>query len=148
MSNTRTPLALLVGAAVAAGSSFSMEAMAKGYMQDAKAADAAKAGEGKCGEGKCAAGMKADAAKPGQEGGCGMAMMDADKDGRISRAEFATMHKDDAAGFAGIDANGDGFIDAAEMKQHMDKPAAADAKKSEGGCGEGKCGAGKCGGSI
>ena len=58
------------------------------------------------------------------------------------------MHKDDAAGFAGIDANGDGFIDAAEMKQHMDKPAAAEAKKSEGGCGEGKCGAGKCGGSI
>ena len=39
-----------------------MDAMAHGYMQDAKAADAAKAGEGKCGEGKCAAGMQ-DAAK-------------------------------------------------------------------------------------
>lgn len=53
MPHARKPLALLVGAAVAAGSGFSMDAMARGYMQDAKAADAAKAGEGKCGEGKC-----------------------------------------------------------------------------------------------
>lgn len=53
MPHARKPLALLVGAAVAAGSGFSMDAMAHGYMQDAKAADAAKAGEGKCGEGKC-----------------------------------------------------------------------------------------------
>ena len=54
MSQSRKPLALLVGAAVAAGSLFSMDAMAHGYMQDKAAA--AKAGEGKCGEGKCGEG--------------------------------------------------------------------------------------------
>ena len=55
MSNSRKPLILLVGAAVAAGSLFSMDTLAHGYMQDAKAT-AAKAGEGKCGEGKCGEG--------------------------------------------------------------------------------------------
>ena len=55
MSHSRKPLVLLVGAAVAAGSLFSMDTLAHGYMQDAKAT-AAKAGEGKCGEGKCGEG--------------------------------------------------------------------------------------------
>ena len=48
------PVALVLGAAVAtgtlvAGSLFSMQAMANGYMQDAPKAEA-KATEGKCGE--------------------------------------------------------------------------------------------------
>ena len=85
MSHNRTPLALLVGAAVAtgtlaAGSLFSMDAMAHGYMQDAGKAAAT---EGKCGEGKCGAGMMAGTGKPAMakadhEGGCGMAKMDTD----------------------------------------------------------------------
>ena len=69
--------------------------------------------------------------------------MDTDKDGKISRAEFATAHagKDDK--FAAHDADKDGFITQAEMDAHH-----ADAKAtSEGKCGEGKCGEGKCGGS-
>ena len=65
MSQSRKPLALLVGAAVAAGSLFSMDTMANGYMQDKAAA--AKAGEGKCGEGKCGEG-KCGAA-PAKAGG-------------------------------------------------------------------------------
>lgn len=48
----------------------------------------------------------------------GMADMDTDKDGRLSRAEFAKAHggKDDE--FAGHDRNGDGFITQAEMDAH------------------------------
>src|SRR3990167_8073015 len=89
------PMALVIGAAVAtgtlvAGSLFSMQAMASGYMQDAAAKTTAegkcgegKCGEGKCGEGKCGGEKKADAAKAHHEGGCGMAKMDTDKDGRL-----------------------------------------------------------------
>ena len=61
MSKTQNkPIALAIGAAVAtgtlvAGSLFSMQAMAGGYMQDAAKAEA-KAAEGKCGEGKCGEG--------------------------------------------------------------------------------------------
>jgi uncharacterized low-complexity protein len=67
--------------------------------------------EGKCGEGKC-----------------GMArMMDADKDGKVTRAEFMTAHEHM---FTKMDANGDGAIAGDEMKGHKD-----------GKCGEGKCGA-------
>ncbi|GHB97388.1 hypothetical protein [Thermomonas carbonis] len=145
MSHTRKPLALLVGAAVAAvaaGSLFSMDAMAHGYMQDKAAA--AKAGEGKCGEGKC--GGKA---KDAHEGGCGMAKMDTDKDGRLSRAEFDAAHKGKEDKFASHDHDGDGFISQAEMdKHHADMKAKGDGKTAtEGKCGEGKCGEGKCGGS-
>ena len=103
------------------------------------------------------------AAQPPQDGGRIFAMMDANGDGKLDKAEVTKMAEMRAQRqgdpslaapekvdifFKHLDANGDGFIDAAEMKQHMDKPAAAEAKKSEGGCGEGKCGAGKCGGSI
>ena len=69
MSQSRKPLALLVGAAVAAGSLFSMDTLAHGYMQDARPA-AAKAGEGKCGEGKCGEG-KCGGDKAAKEGSCG-----------------------------------------------------------------------------
>lgn len=140
-------LALAIGAAVAAGSLFSMQALAHGYMQQAPAADQAKdakAAEGKCGEGKCGAGMMAGTDKAGHEGGCGMAKMDADKDGRISRAEFAAAHAGKDGEFAGIDTDKDGFVSQAEMDAHhaaMQK----DGKAAEGKCGEGKCGEGKCG---
>lgn len=151
MSHNRSPLALLVGAAVAtgslaAGTLFSMEAMAHGYLQDAGKPAAT---EGKCGEGKCGAGMMTDADKPaakaGQEGRCGMARMDTDKDGRISRAEFAAAHGGKDAMFAKIDSDGDGFISQAEMDAHH---AAMQKANGEGKCGEGKCGEGKCGGRM
>ena len=148
MSHTRKPLALLVGAAVAAGSLFSMDAMAHGYMQDKAAA--AKAGEGKCGEGKCGEGKcGGKAAKDAHEGGCGMARMDTDKDGRLSRAEFDAAHKGKEEKFAGHDLDGDGFISQTEMdKHHADMKAKGDGKTAtEGKCGEGKCGEGKCGGT-
>jgi len=89
MSQSRNPLALVIGAAVAtgalAGPLFSMDAMAHGYLQDPPKAAAS---EGKCGEGKCGAGMMgadkpAKADKAMHEGSCGMAQKDTDKDGRI-----------------------------------------------------------------
>ncbi|MFT4179346.1 MAG: hypothetical protein QM612_07775 [Thermomonas sp.] len=144
MTHARKPLALVIGATVAtlaAGSLFSMDAMAGGYMQDAAKTTSA---EGKCGEGKCGEGMKqAAAAKASHEGGCGIAKMDTDQDGRISRAEFAAAHDGKDEKFASHDGDGDGFITQAEMdKHHADKTA------TEGKCGEGKCGEGKCGGSA
>jgi uncharacterized low-complexity protein len=144
MSQSRKPLVLLVGAAVAAGSLFSMDTLAHGYMQDKAAA--AKAVEGKCGEGKC--GGKS-AGKDAHEGGCGMAKMDTDKDGRLSRAEFDAAHKGKEEKFASHDLDGDGFISQAEMdKHHADMKAKGDGKATaEGKCGEGKCGEGKCGGN-
>ncbi len=96
-----------------------------------------------------AAGQKADAAKADHEGACGMAMMDTDKDGRLSRAEFNAAHKGSEEKFAAHDGDGDGFITQAEMDaQHAamkaDSKGADDAamKKMEA---EGKCGEGKCG---
>lgn len=127
MSHSRKPLVLLVGAAVAAGSLFSMDTLAHGYMQDAKAPPA----------------------KDSHEGGCGMAKMDSDKDGRLSRAEFDAAHKGEEEKFASHDLDGDGFISQAEMdKHHGDMKAKGDGKATaEGKCGEGKCGEGKCGGN-
>ncbi|QIL20333.1 hypothetical protein G7079_06020 [Thermomonas sp. HDW16] len=167
------PIALVIGAAVAtgtlvAGSLFSMQAMAHGYMQDAATSPAkageAKAAEGKCGEGKCgegkcgssqtaAKGSGASVGKPNPGKHHTMADMDTDKDGRMSRAEFVAAHKpgnvtsvDDwetlvAKQFRDHDLDGDGFITQAEMDKHH-----ADMKgNAEGKCGEGKCGEGKCG---
>ena len=152
MSQSNKPLTLAISAAIAAGAMFSMQAMSQGYMQDAaasaKASEGKCGGEGKCGEGKCG-GQKADAAnsaKTSKEGGCGMAMMDADKDGRLSRAEFNAAHKGEEEKFAGHDIDGDGFITQAEMDSHhasmkQDKGAGAMKKmEAEGKCGEGKCG--------
>ncbi|RYZ70892.1 MAG: hypothetical protein EOP91_12380, partial [Lysobacteraceae bacterium] len=112
------PATLVLGSAMLAGlalsgSAFSMQPLAQGYLVSASAATGDKAAEGKC----------------------GMDKADADKDGRISRAEFDAAHPDaGAAKFDAIDANKDGFVDAAEHKVH-----------AEGKCGEGKCGEGKCG---
>ncbi len=152
-ANTSKPLVHLLGTAVAtgtlvAGSLFTMDAMAAGYMQDAAKVEA-KAAEGKCGEGKCGGGMAAAKAK-GHEGACGVSKMDADKDGRLSRAEFAAAHKGSDEKFADHDINGDGFITQPEMDEaHAKmKEAKGDKASAEGKCGEGKCGEGKCGGSA
>lgn len=127
MSQSSKPLKLAISAAIAAGSMFSMQAMAHGYMQDTAAPT-----------------------KANHEGSCGMAKMDTDKDGRLSRAEFDAAHKGSKATFASQDGNGDGFITKAEMDVHdasmkkgAAKPmddAAMKKMKAEGKCGEGKCG--------
>lgn len=128
MSQSSKPLTLAIGAAIAAGSLFSMQTMAHGYMQDAP--------------------TTAKAAKADHEGGCGMTKMDADKDGRLSRTEFNGAHKGSEEKFAGYDGDGDGFITQAEMDARHASMKKADGKdsaamkkmKAEGKCGEGKCG--------
>jgi uncharacterized low-complexity protein len=109
----------------AAENPFSMKPLSSGYMVLAEG----KCGEGKCGEGKCGAGK-------GGEGMCGMARMDADGDGKVSKDEFMQGHE---AMFETIDQNGDGVIDQTEREARM--------KKMKGFMKEGKCGEGKCGGS-
>jgi len=146
------PVAVALGTALAgltlSGAAFAMQPLAQGYMLAVSepGQEAAKAEEGKCGEGKC-----------------GIAHVDTDKDGRISRDEFLAAHPHASDRFDKIDTNQDGYIDEAEYAAHhagthgtakagegkcggekADK--AADAKTSEGKCGEGKCGEGKCGG--
>lgn len=172
MSSNKKPVALAISTALLlSGSAFASTPLSQGYQLgadtviDAKAAEGscggAKAGEAKCGankpttEASCGANKPAAEAscganKPAEgkcgEGQCGMAKMDTDKDGKLSRAEFAAAHggKDDK--FASHDINKDGFISADEMK------AAHEGKCGEGKCGgdkaqaEGKCGEGKCGG--
>ncbi len=160
MSQTKKPVALALGAAVAtgtllAGSMFSMQAMAQGYMQDAGAKTTAaegKCGEGKCGEGKCGGNKAKHDAASGQASGKRQHKpgvfrdMDSDNDSRISRAEFDTAHKGSEEKFGAHDGNGDGFITQAEMDAHHAKMTPKIAKESHGKMGaEGKCGEGKCG---
>jgi uncharacterized low-complexity protein len=132
------PAAIALGTALAGltltGAAFAMEPLAQGYML--AAGEAGKAQEGKCGEGKC-----------------GIEKVDADKDGRVSQAEFVAAHPDKAEHFAKMDANQDGFVDEGERKAyHAAKGAEGSCggekadKAGEGKCGEGKCGEGKCGG--
>jgi uncharacterized low-complexity protein len=152
MSNTKKPVALavsaaLVGGLLLSGSAFASTQLAQGYLLGADTA--AKGAEGNCGgksgEASCGGDKKAGEAKCG-EGKCGMDKMDSDKDGKISKAEYAAAHKDGKGNFAKHDTNKDGFISANEMK------ATHEGKCGEGKCGgekkagEGKCGEGKCGG--
>lgn len=120
----------LVGGLALSGSAFSMQPLEQGYLLAASAA-ADKPAEGKCGEGKC-----------------GMSKADADKDGKISRTEFATVHPGQPAKFDAIDSNKDGLIDAAEAKAHHAAEAKADKPAPAKGHAEGKCGEGKCGGKM
>ncbi|KQY52009.1 hypothetical protein [Lysobacter sp. Root494] len=147
------PLALAVGAALVGGialsaSAFAMTDLSSGYMVAASQAPGEagkKDAEGKCGEGKC-----------------GIEVMDTDKDGKVSSAEFAAKHDGDTTMFAAHDANKDGFVTADEVKAHKEGSCGGDKKAgAEGKCGgekaadkkedkkadmEGKCGEGKCGG--
>jgi uncharacterized low-complexity protein len=137
MSSQKKPVAIAIGAALVggltlAGSAFAMQPLASGYMvASASVAEGACGAVKKAGEGSCG-GDKAKAEGKCGEGKCGMDRMDADKDSRISQAEFAAAHDNDASMFGAHDTNKDGFISADEMKAHM-----------EGKCGEGKCGADK-----
>ena len=126
------PLTLALGAvftvtlanttiADAAENPFSMKSLSDGYLTLAEG----KCGEGKCGEGKCGQGKAA-------ERKFGMARMDTDGDGKVTKDEFMRGHE---AMFEKIDLNGDGVIDQTERGAHMKKK----------GCmmKEGKCGGSK-----
>jgi uncharacterized low-complexity protein len=130
----KNTFALAVGATALAGSMavatanpFEMNQLPSGYQLGAQGEMGAKGSEGMCGEGKC-----------------GAAMMDADKDGKVTKEEFMAAHE---KMFAEKDKNSDGVLDADELK-------AGEGKCGEGKCGgdkaakagEGKCGEGKCGG--
>lgn len=124
MSLNRKPVAIaVIGGLALAGSAFAMSNLAGGYMQSATAATDAAATQAKH-----------------AEGSCGMDKMDTDKDGKISKAEFAAAHDGKDEKFAAHDGNGDGFIDAAEMDAHHKAKAKDDKAGMEGKCGEGKCG--------
>jgi uncharacterized low-complexity protein len=156
VSQSSNPLKLAISAAIAAGSMFSMQAMAHGYMQGATTATKVSNAKGAANsveatdtlQQKAHAQMKGT--KADREGSCGMAKMDTDKDGRLSRAEFEAAHKGSKETFASLDLDGDGFITQAEMdahqasmKKHGDKAmddAAMKKMQAEGKCGEGKCG--------
>ena len=137
MTSKKTALTLALGTAIAAalaaapvsaaGNPFASASLDKGYM--------VAAAEGKCGgvkpvEAKCGAKAKA------KEGKCGYGMLDADKDGKVSKDEFMKGHE---AMFNKSDSNKDGFVDSAEMSKM---------RGMEGNCGgmKGKGMEGKCGG--
>lgn len=149
MSQNKKPVALAIGATLAgglmlSGSAFASTQLAQGYLlgaQEAGTADKAK-------EGSCGADKKAG------EGKCGIATMDSDKDGKVSRSEFTSAHPDKSTEFDTMDANKDGSIDATEGKSHMegkcgdDKKSGDETKAGDKAKMEGKCGEGKCGGSA
>lgn len=109
----------------AAENPFSMQPLSSGYSTLA---------EGKCGEGKCGAAMGGQG--KASEGKCGMARMDADGDGKVTRDEFMQGHE---AMFEKIDQNADGVIDQTERDSHM--------QQMRQFMKEGKCGPGKFGGA-
>lgn len=140
-SKMKSPLALsaaLAGGLVLTGSAFAMQPLATGYMVSASAV-----AEGSCGaDHKAAEATKtADTKAKAAEGKCGVAKMDSDKDGKVSKAEFAAAHDNDDSKFASHDTNSDGFISAEEMDAHMGGSGGAGKMMEEGKCGEGKCGA-------
>ena len=152
MASKKTAVSVAIGSAFAAGMArtpianaaenpFAQQSLDRGYM----VADAGV--QGKCGAGKCG-GAKAAEAKCG-EGKCGPAMMDANKDGKVTKEEFVKGHE---AMFAKKDANKDGVLSGDELKPGMAGKCgagkcggakAAPAKPMEGKCGQGKCGGAK-----
>ena len=135
-----TALAGAMVATTATANPFEINPLSSGYQVGLQGDAGAKGAEGKCGgdkakagEGKCGG----DKAKAGEgkcgEGKCGIAMMDADKDGKVTKEEFMAAHE---KMFAAHDTNNDGTLDESEM-------AAAKKAGKEGKCGEGKCGANK-----
>ena len=102
---------------------FAMQSLDRGYM----VAQAGKTADGKCGQGKCGGMNKAT------ENKCGAAMMDANKDGNVSKDEFMNAHE---TMFANMDANKDGSIDKTEMGKLMQgQCGGARPKTMEGKCG-------------
>ena len=145
-SKTSKPTVLALGAALAGGlvlggSAFAMTPLASGYMVSASAV-----AEGSCGADHKAAEGAADKKVAGDktaaEGKCGMDKMDANKDGQISREEYAAAHKDGGGNFDSHDTDKNGFISAKEMEAHMGGAGGEGKAGMEGKCGEGKCGAG------
>jgi uncharacterized low-complexity protein len=153
MASKKTAVSVAVGSAFVAGMAmtpmanaaenpFALQSLDRGYMV------ADNHMHGKCGAGKCG-GMKSGEAK------CGMSMMDANKDGKVSKDEFMKAHE---AMFNSKDANKDGVLGADEMKACMEgkcggmksstpaAPAAATTPVAPAKPVEGKCGQGKCGG--
>ena len=104
--------------AIAAENPFALSALSNGY----QVADTTqtKPMDGKCG------GMKVGGAK------CDAAMMDADKDGKISKEEFVKAHE---AMFDSMDTNKDGSLDKAEMGKMMEGLCGGANKPMEGKCG-------------
>lgn len=141
-SITLTTLALsstVAFGALATDNPFSAESLDVGYqLAQVDKVKEASCGAGKMADGTCG-GMKAGA------GMCGMSMADADKDGKVSRAEADKHH---AARFNEMDANKDGFIDKDEMTKMKHGKCGADGKRVDGKCGDGKCGEGKCGADM
>lgn len=131
----KKPIALAIGATLAgglmlSGSAFASTQLAQGYLLGAQ---------------------EAGTAEKAKEGSCGVAAMDSDKDGKVSRAEFEARHADKAGMFDEIDTNKDGFMDADESKAHHEGRCGSDKKADSAKSGdkagmEGKCGEGKCGG--
>jgi uncharacterized low-complexity protein len=145
-SKMKSPLALgaaLVGGLVLTGSAFAMQPLSTGYMVSASAVAEGSCGGDKKAEGSCGADkdkkMAGDKSKA--EGKCGLERMDADKDGKVSKAEYTAAHKDGGGDFDGHDANKDGVLTADELKDHMGGAGSTGKTMEEGKCGEGKCGA-------
>lgn len=93
--------------ASAADNPFALTQLSSGY----QVAQAGKMPEGKCAQGMCGS-MKPKAAV----GTCGAAVLDANKDGKISKEEFVNGH---AAMFDALDTNKDGSLSASEMGKMM-----------------------------
>lgn len=149
MSQSKKPIALAIGATLAgglmlSGSAFASTQLAQGYLLGAQDAATADAAADKAKEGSCGGDKKAGAEGKCGEGKCGVAEMDTDKDGKVSRAEFDAKHADKAGKaekFDSIDTNKDGFVDTAEVDaHHAERKASGDKADMEGKCGEGKCG--------
>ncbi|SCY53884.1 EF hand [Nitrosospira sp. Nl5] len=116
MRNKKSIISMAVGSAFAAtlgtvpvasaaDSPFTVQSLDKGYMlayadrvDPNKYGGGAKSGEGKSGEGRC-----------------GMSMVDANKDGKVSKEEFLKHHE---AIFDRIDTNKDGAVDQPEADKY------------------------------
>lgn len=159
MASKKTAVSVAIGSAFAAGmvmtpvanaaeNPFALQSLDRGYMvADHNVGHSKMMQEGKCATGKCGAG-KCGGMKSG-EGTCGPAMMDANKDGKVTKDEFLKAHE---AMFAAKDGNNDGVLSGDEMKPGMagkcgagkcggmKSAPAAPAKPMDGKCGQGKCG--------
>jgi len=113
---------------------FALQSLQGGYMV-ASNHMGVKAPEAKCGQGKCGGAM-AGTSKAG-EAMCGMGMMDANKDGRVSKGEFLKAHE---TMFRNMDTNKNGFLEGNELPPGASSSTTAP-KASEAKCGQGKCGA-------